>query len=108
MATVALPQNPYRADRAYDPQEARAYCARLAKSHYENFLVASLFVPKPLRQHFYNVYAYCRISDDLGDESGGPEQALPLLDAGSATVASALTYPHTQPLASALASPAFL
>jgi squalene synthase HpnC len=77
---VALPDNPYRVSRAYTLEEARDYCARLAKSHYENFLVASLFVPKPLKQHFYNVYAYCRISDDLGDESGGPDKALPLLD----------------------------
>jgi squalene synthase HpnC len=78
--TIALPDSPYRVDRAYTLEEGRAYCARLAKSHYENFLVASLFVPKALQQHFYNVYAYCRISDDLGDESGGPEKALPLLD----------------------------
>jgi squalene synthase HpnC len=78
--TTTLPDNPYRVDRAYSLNEAQDYCARLAKSHYENFLVASLFVPKQLKQHFYNVYAYCRISDDLGDESGGPEKALPLLD----------------------------
>ncbi len=80
VATQTIPASPYRVDRAYAPDEARRYCERLAKSHYENFLVASLFVPRPLKQHFYNVYAYCRISDDLGDESGGPEQALPLLD----------------------------
>jgi squalene synthase HpnC len=78
--TAALPENAYRVSRAYSVEEAREYCARLAKSHYENFLVASLFVPRELKQHFYNVYAYCRISDDLGDESGGPENALPLLD----------------------------
>jgi squalene synthase HpnC len=78
--TAPLPANPYRVDRAYSAEEAREYCARLAKSHYENFLVASVFVPRTLRQHFYNVYAYCRISDDLGDESGGPANALPLLD----------------------------
>src|ERR1051325_8321049 len=78
--TLALPENKYRVSRAYTLPEAQAYCARLAKSHYENFLVASLFVPRELKQHFYNVYAYCRISDDLGDESGGPEKALPLLD----------------------------
>jgi squalene synthase HpnC len=70
----------YRTDRAYSPDEAREYCARLAKSHYENFLVGSFLVPKDLRPHFYNVYAYCRISDDLGDESGSPEKALALLD----------------------------
>ena len=77
---TGLPDCPYRTDREYSPQEARAYCERLAKSHYENFLVGSIFVPKALRPHFYNVYAYCRISDDLGDESGGPDNALPLLD----------------------------
>jgi len=77
---LQTPDTPYRVNSAYSPAEAREYCARLAKSHYENFLVASLFVPKALKQHFYHVYAYCRISDDLGDESGGPENALPLLD----------------------------
>ncbi len=78
--TDTIPESPYRVDRAYDVREARAYCARLAKSHYENFLVGSLFVPRDLRQHFFNLYAYCRIADDLGDESGGPQKALPLLD----------------------------
>lgn len=61
-------------------EEARAYCERLAKSHYENFSVATWFLPKRLRQHFYNVYAYCRISDDLGDEVGDPQQSLELLE----------------------------
>src|SRR5260370_2466826 len=75
-----MQQCPSREDRTFTEGEARAYCEGLAKSHYENFLVATIFVPKPLKQHFYNVYAYCRISDDLGDESGGPENALPLLD----------------------------
>jgi squalene synthase HpnC len=61
-------------------QEAREYCRRLARSHYENFSVATWFLPKPLRQDFFNVYAYCRISDDLGDEVGDPAAALALLD----------------------------
>ncbi|HLJ86325.1 MAG TPA: squalene synthase HpnC [Candidatus Angelobacter sp.] len=60
--------------------EAQRYCEKLAKSHYENFSVASWFLPTRLRQHFYNVYAYCRISDDLGDEVGNPQQSLQLLD----------------------------
>lgn len=60
--------------------EAQEYCRRLARSHYENFSVASWFLPERLRQHFFNVYAYCRISDDLGDEVGNPAQALQLLD----------------------------
>ena len=61
-------------------EEARDYCARLARSHYENFSVASWFLPRRLRQHFFNVYAYCRISDDLGDEVGDTVVSLELLD----------------------------
>jgi len=61
-------------------EQSRAYCERLARSHYENFSVASWFLPARLRQHFFNVYAYCRISDDLGDEVGNPAASLLLLD----------------------------
>jgi squalene synthase HpnC len=60
--------------------EAQAYCANLARTHYENFSVATWFLPKRLRQHFFNVYAYCRISDDLGDEVGDQASSLLLLD----------------------------
>jgi len=60
--------------------EAREYCAQLARMHYENFSVATWFLPKRLRQHFFNVYAYCRISDDLGDEVGDAAASLELLD----------------------------
>ena len=60
--------------------EAREYCAHLARTHYENFTVASWFLPRRLRQHFFNVYAYCRISDDLGDEVGDTAASLELLD----------------------------
>src|SRR6476469_10486750 len=59
---------------------AQAYCQRLARSHYENFSVATWFLPERLRQHFFNVYAYCRISDDLGDEVGDTSASLALLD----------------------------
>lgn len=76
----ALPESYRIPATAPSPEEARAYCERLAKSHYENFSVATWFLPKRLRQHFYNVYAYCRISDDLGDEVGNPQQSLELLD----------------------------
>src|ERR1700721_1235704 len=66
--------------RAPSEAEAREYCRRLARSHYENFSVASWFLPERLRQDFFNVYAYCRISDDLGDEVGDPNASLQLLD----------------------------
>jgi squalene synthase HpnC len=61
-------------------EEARLYCKRLATGHYENFSVATWFLPKQLHQHFFNVYAYCRISDDLGDETGDTQVSLALLD----------------------------
>jgi len=76
----ALPES-YRIPEAPPSlAEARAYCERLAKTHYENFSVATWFLPSRLRQHFYNVYAYCRISDDLGDEVGNAQQSLELLE----------------------------
>ena len=76
----ALPAEYAIPDSAPSLIEAQQYCSRLARSHYENFSVASWFLPARLRQHFFNVYAYCRISDDLGDEVGNPQASLQLLD----------------------------
>lgn len=59
--------------------EAEAYCRNLATSHYENFPLVSWLLPKGLHQHFYNVYAYCRWADDLGDEVGDSVRSLELL-----------------------------
>ena len=59
--------------------EAEAYCATLAKTHYENFPLVSWMLPRKLHQHFYNVYAYCRWSDDLGDEVPEAAHSLELL-----------------------------
>jgi squalene synthase HpnC len=67
-------------DRMPTLAEAQQYCRELAESHYENFHVASWLLPKRLRPHFQSIYAYCRISDDLGDEVGSQAQALVLLD----------------------------
>jgi squalene synthase HpnC len=60
--------------------EARAWCQRLTETHYENFHVASWFLPRRLRAHFHAIYAYCRVSDDLGDETGDRAQSLALLE----------------------------
>jgi squalene synthase HpnC len=76
----ALPPEYAIPEQAPSEAEAREYCRRLARSHYENFSVASWFLPERLRQHFFNVYAYCRISDDLGDEVGDTAASLQLLD----------------------------
>jgi len=63
------------------PSEAERYTRWLATHHYENFNVVSWLLPRELHQHFYNVYAYCRWSDDLGDEVADSARALQLLDA---------------------------
>ncbi len=60
--------------------EAQAFCKHLAETHYENFHVATWFLPARLRPHFQSIYAYCRVSDDLGDEVPDRELAVKLLD----------------------------
>jgi squalene synthase HpnC len=84
-------------------EEARAYCRRLARSHYENFSVVSWFLPQHLRQHFFNVYAYCRISDDLGDEVGDPAASLQLLDQWEAELSACYAGSPRHPVFVALA-----
>lgn len=64
---------------ATDLRAARRLCRRLARSHYENFLVASLLIPRRYLQHLYNIYAFCRRADDLADETADPTRALQLL-----------------------------
>jgi squalene synthase HpnC len=64
---------------AYTRAEALEYTRWLATHHYENFHVVSFLLPKELHQDFYNVYAFCRWADDLGDEIGDPGESLRLL-----------------------------
>ena len=77
---AALPASYRMPSKAPSLEEARAWCRNLAESHYENFHVATWFLPKALRPHFHSIYAYCRVSDDLGDEVGSTSAALALLD----------------------------
>ena len=49
--------------------DAFSFCEELSRSHYENFPVGSVLIPKELRPHFYSIYAFSRIADDLGDET---------------------------------------
>ncbi|QMV20093.1 squalene synthase HpnC [Granulicella sp. 5B5] len=59
--------------------EAQQWCKTLATTHYENFHVATFFLPSALRPHFHSVYAFCRTSDDLGDEVADTATATRLL-----------------------------
>jgi squalene synthase HpnC len=93
----ALPPEYAIPDQAPSEADAREYCRRLARSHYENFSVASWFLPARLRQHFFNVYAYCRISDDLGDEVGDAAASLQLLNQWETELNACYDGHHTQP-----------
>jgi squalene synthase HpnC len=59
--------------------DALDYCARLTANHYENFSVVTWLTPRPLRPAFRSIYAFCRWSDDLGDEVGDPSRSRELL-----------------------------
>jgi squalene synthase HpnC len=56
----------------WTPDTAYKYCEELARTHYENFTVASPMLPRDTRAHVYAIYAFCRFVDDLGDEDPPP------------------------------------
>ncbi len=91
VAAVMSSKNPFAVDlerfgpgasppEKLSPRKSARYCRRLARRHYENFTVASRLMPRSLRQHVCNVYAYCRWADDLADETGSRRQSISLLE----------------------------
>lgn len=54
---------------SHDLIQAQSYCRKVTYGHYENFPVGSILVPKPLRQHVCNIYAFARTADDFADEA---------------------------------------
>jgi squalene synthase HpnC len=57
--------------------EAFAYCAAITNAHYENFPVASLFLPQEKRPYIQAIYAFSRVADDFADEfDRTPEERL--------------------------------
>lgn len=73
------PQAQSRRSEPVGLAEAGDYCARLSASHYENFSVVTWLTPRHLRPAFQSIYAFCRWSDDLGDEVGDPARSKELL-----------------------------
>jgi len=65
---------------AHSLREARAFCARLARKHYENFPVASWLLPARVRPAVQAIYAFARIADDFADEDGHEGHRLERLD----------------------------
>ncbi|HEV2617047.1 MAG TPA: squalene synthase HpnC [Candidatus Acidoferrales bacterium] len=86
--------------------EAQRYTRWLATHHYENFRVVSWLLPSRLHQHFYNVYAYCRWADDLGDEVADPKHAVELLDGWDEELQRAYRGVATHPVLIAVAETA--
>lgn len=94
-------------ERDWTIDAAYAYCESLARSHYENFPVGSVLIPKPVRKHFYSIYAFARTADDFADE--GPqeilsrEQRLDLLDSWHEKLVDAFAGQANHPVFIALA-----
>jgi phytoene/squalene synthetase len=59
--------------------QAQTYCRKMTYGHYENFPVGSVLVPKHLRQHVCNIYAFARTADDFADEAKFAGQRVSLL-----------------------------
>ncbi len=74
--------------------EAQAWCRDLTSSHYENFHVATFFLPRKVRPHFESLYAYCRVADDLGDEVADRTVATRLLDTWLAMLDECYDHPE--------------
>jgi squalene synthase HpnC len=64
-----MPQPAVTISGQWTPEAAYRYCERMARTHYENFTVGSLLLPREKRRHVYAIYGYCRSVDDLGDEA---------------------------------------
>src|SRR6185503_15953426 len=87
-------------------ETAEKYTRRLATRHYENFTIATWLLPRSLRQHFYNVYAYCRWADDLADEIPNPQTAMEALDWWEGELRRCYAEQATHPVFIALAATA--
>jgi squalene synthase HpnC len=83
-----------------DLASAYEHCAHIAKTHYENFTVGSWFLPRSVRPYLFAVYAFCRHTDDQGDEAQGDR--LSLLDAWEKELDRAYTGAPTHPIMVAL------
>jgi squalene synthase HpnC len=93
VADASIPQGTFDLARSYQ------FCERLAKSHYENFTVASWLMPREMRPHMYAIYAYARMADDFADE----HHDLAMLDAWERELESAYAGAPRHPVFIALA-----
>lgn len=86
---------------APDLRSAQNWCERYTREHQENFTVVSWFLPRELHASMSAVYAFCRYTDDLGDEAAGDRLAL--LDEWEAELRAAFEGAPSHPIGVALA-----
>ena len=66
---------------AGDAADALRWCQRYTRRHGENFTVVSWFLPRKLRAPMFAMYAFCRYTDNIGDETeGSPEDRVARLN----------------------------
>lgn len=94
-----------RTAAADELRAAYDWCRGYARTRDENFTVVSWFLPRALRPHLFALYAFCRWTDDLGDEAAGDRLAL--LDDWERDLRAALAGRSTGPLLTALARTAW-
>jgi squalene synthase HpnC len=87
MCRFPNPNGPVALPNDWDMAASEAFCRNLATSHYENFPLVARLLPAELRQPFFNVYAYCRWSDDLADEPKDRETSIRWLKSWRADLA---------------------
>jgi len=80
-----------------------AQCEHLARSHYENFPVASVLLPAALRPHVAALYAFARTADDFADEPLYEGNRLLELDRWEINFRLALSGKPTHPFCKAFA-----
>jgi squalene synthase HpnC len=78
------------------PSDAGAVAPIMDQAESENFPVASALIPRKYREHLLAIYGFCRLVDDLGDESSGDREAA--LDWAAAELETSFSNTPTHPL----------
>lgn len=69
----------------------RAQAEHITRAHDENFPVAFLLAPRDVRHDMRAIYAFCRLTDDIGDAGEAmPDERLEALDAWESGLLAAL------------------
>ena len=84
-------------------QKGEKLSRKLATSHYENFAIATTFLPERKRQDLFNIYAFCRLADDFADETSDKSKAVKDLDRWETYLEEAYCGVVKQPIFAALA-----